>query len=125
MFVIVQPGSCFSMLTTASFHWSGQPKRYPELGAIFTPQRLFYLTTNFFIPGRQEPRPMPWTVTLDIRSVQERKAEAFRQHTSQVPLVEQTKDLFKKFGVEEFYTLVAAAKPQAAHPMTDLFEGLV
>lgn len=113
-----------SMLTTAAFHWAGQPKRYPEFGAIYTPQRLFYLTTNFFIPGRQEPRPMPWTVTLDIRCVQERKAEAFRQHTSQVPLVEQTKDLFKKFGVEEFYTLAATKDPQPARQQTDLFEGL-
>lgn len=113
-----------SMLTTAAFHWSGQPKRYPELGAVYSPQRLFYLTTNFFIPGRQEPKPAPWTVTLDIRSVQARKAEAFRQHASQVPLVEQTKELFEKFGVEEFYTLIAAAETQPARQQTDLFAGL-
>ena len=113
-----------SMLTTAAFHWSGQPKRYPELGAVYSPQRLFYLTTNFFIPGRQEPKPAPWSVTLDIRSVQARKAEAFRQHTSQVPLVEQTKELFEKYGVEEFYTLIAAAGTQPARQETDLFAGL-
>ncbi|HZY61217.1 MAG TPA: PIG-L family deacetylase [Edaphobacter sp.] len=113
-----------SMLTTAAFHWSGQPKRYPDLGAVYSPQRLFYLTTNFFLPGRQEPRPMPWTVTLDIRSVQERKAEAFRQHTSQIPLVEQTRDVFKKFGVEEFYSLAATTEPQPAQQQTDLFAGL-
>ena len=113
-----------SMLTTAAFHWSGQPKRYPELGAVYGPQRLFYLTTNFFIPGRQAPKPMPWTVTLDIRSVQARKAEAFRQHTSQTPLVDQTKELFEKFGIEEFYTLVAATEPEAARQSADLFEGL-
>lgn len=113
-----------SMLTTAAFHWSGQPKRYPELGAVYSPQRLFYVTTNFFIPGRQAPKPMPWTVTLDIRSVQARKAEAFRQHTSQAPLVEQTKELFERYGVEEFYTLAATTEPQAAHQGTDLFEGL-
>jgi LmbE family N-acetylglucosaminyl deacetylase len=113
-----------SMLTTAAFHWSGQAKRYPQLGAPQGPQRLYYLTTNFFIPGRREPKPMPWTVTLDIRSVQERKAEAFRQHTSQAPLVEQTKELFKKYGTEEFYTLAAAKEPQPAQLGTDLFEGL-
>ena len=67
---------------------------------------------------------MPWTVTLDIRSVQERKAEAFRQHVSQAPLMEQTKGSFAKYGVEEFYTLVAAVEPQAARQTTDLFEGL-
>ena len=67
---------------------------------------------------------MPWTVTLDIRSVQERKAEAFRQHVSQAPLMEQTKAVFAKYGAEEFYTLVAAREPQPARQMTDLFEGL-
>lgn len=113
-----------SMLTTAAFHWSGQPKRYKELGAVYGPQRLFYVTTNFFIPGRQEPKPMPWTVTLDIRSVQARKAEAFRQHASQTPLIEQTKALFEKFGVEEFYALAAAKDPQPASQGTDLFDGL-
>jgi LmbE family N-acetylglucosaminyl deacetylase len=113
-----------SALTTAAFHWSGQVKRYPERGAVHQAQRLFYLTTNFFLPERQAPKPMPWTVTLDIRSVQERKARAFREHVSQAPLMEQTKAAFAKFGVEEFYTLVAAAEPQAAHQTTDLFEGL-
>jgi LmbE family N-acetylglucosaminyl deacetylase len=67
---------------------------------------------------------MPWTVTLDIRSVQERKSEAFRQHVSQAPLMERTKDFFAKYGAEEFYALVATAEPQAARQGTDLFEGL-
>ncbi|MEO6909611.1 MAG: PIG-L family deacetylase, partial [Edaphobacter sp.] len=83
-----------------------------------------HLSTNFFLPGRQAPKPIPWTVTLDIRSVQERKAEAFRQHASQAPLVEQTKPLFAKYGVEEFYTLMATKDPQPAQLETDLFEGL-
>lgn len=113
-----------SMLTTAAFHWSGQAKRYPELGAVHGPQRLFYLSTNFFIPERQAPKPMPWTVTLDVQSVRARKTEAFRQHASQAPLMEQTKGLFEKYGAEEFYTLVAASEPQVARLERDLFDGL-
>ena len=113
-----------SMLTTAAVHWSGQEKRYPELGPVHSVQRLYHLSTNFFLPGRVAPKPIPWTVTLDIRAVQERKAEAFRQHVSQAPLVEQTGALFEKYGVEEFYTLVAAVEYQAARQTTDLFEGL-
>lgn len=113
-----------SMLTTAAFHWSGQPKRYPDLGPVYQPQRLFYLSTNFFLPDRLPPRPMPWTVTLDIQSVQARKAEAFRQHTSQAPLMERTKEFFEKYGHEEFYTLAATTEPQPAQFSTDLFEGL-
>jgi LmbE family N-acetylglucosaminyl deacetylase len=113
-----------SMLTTAAFHWAGQTKRYPESGSPHKARRLYYLTANFHIPDRPPAMTMPWTVTLDIRSVRERKTEAFRQHVSQAPLMERTKEFFEKHGAEEFYTLVATAEPQAAHQETDLFAGL-
>jgi LmbE family N-acetylglucosaminyl deacetylase len=113
-----------SMLTTAAFHWAGQAKRYPDAGDPHKAKRLYYLTANFLMPDRPPTMPMPWTVTLDISSVRERKNEAFRQHVSQAPLMEKTKDVFAKYGGEEFYTLAAAAEPQAARQTTDLFEGL-
>jgi len=112
-----------SMLTTAAFHWSGLAKRYPEMNPPHRAQRLYYLTTNVFIPDRVPPMPMPWTVKLDIRSVLERKTEAFRQHISQAPLMEKVKVFFERYGAEEYYTLVAAADPQAAALTTDLFDG--
>lgn len=113
-----------SFWTTAAFHWAGQPKRFPELGDPHQAARLFHLTTDFFLPGRRPPRPIPWTVALDIRSVSARKFEAFKQHRSQAPLMERTKAVFDRFGVQEFYTLVAASDPQPARQWTDLFEGL-
>lgn len=113
-----------SMLTTAAFHWAWQAKRYPEAGAPHKVKRLYYVTAKIPLPDRQPPMMMPWTVTLDIRSVQERKSEAFRQHVSQAPLMEKTKGFFARHGAEEFYTLVAEAEPHAARQSTDLFEGL-
>jgi LmbE family N-acetylglucosaminyl deacetylase len=113
-----------SMLTTAAFHWAWQEKRYPDAGSPHKAKRLYYLTANINIPDRPPAMMMPWTVTLDIRSVRERKNEAFRQHVSQAPLMEKTKDFFAKYGAQEFYTLVATAPPQASHQGTDLFEGL-
>jgi LmbE family N-acetylglucosaminyl deacetylase len=113
-----------SALTTAAFHWAWQAKRYPEAGAPHKAKRLYYLTANSQIQGRPPAMPMPWTVTLDIRSVRERKSEAFRQHVSQAPLMEKTKDFFAKYGAEEFYALVATAEPQPARQSTDLLEGL-
>jgi LmbE family N-acetylglucosaminyl deacetylase len=113
-----------SFWTTAAFHWAGQPRRFPELGAPHQAERLFYLTTDFFLPDRRSPQPMPWTVTLDIRSASARKKEAFAQHHSQAPLMEKTKAVFDRFGATEFYTLVAASKPQPTQQWTDLFEGL-
>ena len=113
-----------SMLTTAAFHWSGRPKRYPDLATPFQPKRLFTQTSNFFLPDRQPPLLSPWTVVLDIRSVKERKAEAFRAHISQAPLMEKTKHLFEEHGDNEFYMLLATASPQPATQSNDLFEGL-
>ena len=113
-----------SMLTTAAFHWAGQTKRYPDAGEVYRAKRLYYLTADFHIPDRPPAMTMPWTATLDIRSVRERKTEAFRQHVSQAPLMEKTKDFFEKHGAEEFYTLVAVAEPQAARQGTDMFDGL-
>ncbi|CAN5688308.1 PIG-L family deacetylase [soil metagenome] len=113
-----------SALTTSAFHWSGRAKRYPELAQPFQPKRLFYASTNFFIPGRQIPLPAPWSVKLDIRSVQARKAAAFREHPSQGPVMESTRELFEKYGCEEFYTLVAAEGSQPVVLSDDLFAGL-
>ena len=113
-----------SMLATAAFHWSGREKRYANLGTPFQPRRLFHLSTNFFMPDRQAPLPVPWTVRLNIEEVRGRKSEAFRAHASQAPLMERTRELFARYGGEEFYTLMAGAEAKQAHLATDLFEGL-
>lgn len=113
-----------SSLTTAAFHWAGKQRRYPEEGEVFQPRRLFYVTSSFTIPGRPVPLLAPWTVKLDIRAVKEKKFEAFRQHLSQAPLMEQTKAIFAELGDDEYYTLAAAEPPQAMPMLTDLFEGL-
>jgi LmbE family N-acetylglucosaminyl deacetylase len=113
-----------SAFTTAAFHWAAHPKRFPALGPTHTAQRLFYNTTNFFFPGRPAPLPGPWTVTLDVSSVQTRKFEAFRAHTSQLPLMEKFQSFFEKRADKEFYTLAATPEPRAAVQATSLFEGL-
>ncbi len=113
-----------SSLTTAAFHWAGRERRYPELAMAFQPTRLYYVTTNFFLPDRQAPLPVPWTVKLNIESVRQRKAEAFRAHTSQAPLMERTKELFERYGGEEFYTLAACAGTGPARLQANLFSEL-
>lgn len=110
-----------SFWTTAAFHWSGQTNRFPESGPAFEPKRLFHVTTNVFLPDRHPPRPIPWTTVLDIEAVRERKNEAFRQHRSQAPLMEQTREFFARFGGQEFYTLIASAEAFPAMQTSDLF----
>jgi LmbE family N-acetylglucosaminyl deacetylase len=113
-----------SSFTTAAFHWAASPKRFPDLGPTHTARRLFYNTTNFFFPGRPAPLPAPWTVTLDVTRVQHRKFEAFRAHTSQLPLMEKFQSFFETRVGHEFYTLAATPTPQPAEQTTDLFAGL-
>ena len=113
-----------SAFTTAAFHWAASAKRLPTAGPPFTPSRLFYLTTDFFLPDRPTPLPAPYSVVLDIRSVVGKKREAFRQHASQAPLMEQTKAFFDEHGANEFYHLVATTQPFRACVMQGLFEGM-
>jgi LmbE family N-acetylglucosaminyl deacetylase len=113
-----------SALATAAFHWSGRPKRFPAAGPIFQPERLFYQTTSYFLPGRQQPLPMPWTVALDVSGVLPTKMEAFRQHTSQLPVMAGVENLFRTVGNTEHYVLAAQRKPAPARQLHDLFEGL-
>lgn len=113
-----------SAATTAAFHWSGSTKRYLTIGDLWQPQRLYYLTTSFFLPDRPAPLPAPWTHTLDISSVFDKKKEAFAQHKSQAPLMNMAIPLFEKHGPVEHYALAAAIVPQPAMQSTDLFEGV-
>lgn len=113
-----------SAFTTAAFHWAAAPKRFPSLGPVHAGKRLFYVTTDFFLPDRHAPLPAPWTVTLDIRAVQARKFEAFKAHTSQLPLMERFRSFFEKHGCVERYTLVATPEPMAAAQTTGLSAGL-
>ncbi len=113
-----------SMLTTAAFHWAGQAKRYPEAESLHQAKRLYYLSSNFTLPDRTPVMLIPWNVTLDIRSVQQRKQEAFAQHISQAPLMEKNREILTRHGAQEFYTLVAAGEPQEMRLLIDLFEGL-
>jgi LmbE family N-acetylglucosaminyl deacetylase len=120
--------SMVSFFTTAAYHWAGRAKRYPEQLQrglqTFCPQRLYFQTTDFLLPDRPPLLPAPYTVTLDISSVLEKKLAAFALHTSQAPLVEKTAPIFAKYGRSEHYMLAAASKPQAASQTTDLFDGL-
>lgn len=113
-----------SAATTAAFHWSGNPKRFPDAGEPWRPERLFYLTTDFFLPDRLPPLVAPWTCVLDIRSVRDRKRRAFEQHTSQAPLMQTARIVFEEHGAKEKYTLAYTRDPQAASIVTDLFAGL-
>ncbi len=113
-----------SAFTSAAFHWAASAKRYPEAGLVHRADRLFIATTSFFMPGRPEPMPAPWTCSLDVRTVMLRRHQAFFEHKSQAPLMEQTRQLFAEFGQTEYYTLISQHTPGPAVQMTSLFQNL-
>ncbi len=113
-----------SAATTAAFHWAGNPKRYKDAGEVFQPQRLFYLSTDFFLPERRRWLPAPWTLTLDISSVAARKQAAFAEHKSQAPVMASMRAILEEHGKEERYALAAAVEPGAAEQAVDMFEGV-
>jgi LmbE family N-acetylglucosaminyl deacetylase len=113
-----------SAATTAAFHWAGSAKRYIGQGDPYQSQRLYYLSTSYFLPDRQPPLPAPWTLTLDIGSVFDRKRDAFRAHVTQKPLMDTALPIIEKHGPQEVYALAAAAVPQPARQSTDMFEGV-
>lgn len=113
-----------SAFTTAAYHWAASSKRFPDLGPTHHCHRLFVLSASFYLPDRPAPMPIPWTHKLDVKTVMQQRLEAFRQHQSQAPLMERTKDLFEELGQDEYYTLIAAREPQPAEQQSDLFTGL-
>lgn len=114
-----------SAATTTAFHWAGNARRFPEHGEPWRPQRLYYLTSDFFLPDRPAPLPAPWTTVLDIRSVRERKQKAFEAHVSQAPLQATANLVFKDHGDAERYTLAYTTDPGPARQTTSLFDGVV
>jgi LmbE family N-acetylglucosaminyl deacetylase len=111
-------------LTSAAFHWAGLEKRYPDAGPVHEARRLYVASTDYFMEDRPEPAPSPWTVKLDVRSVLGRKMEAFKQHASQAPLMERTREMFAEHGAYEYYTLAATRGTGPAAVGDSLFEGL-
>jgi len=115
--------SCF---TSAAFHWSARSKRFPDLGLpTHAPQKLYHQSTEFTLPDREALLPAPWTVVLDVSAVKEQKLAAFREHTSQVPVMDNVKPFWDQYGDREHYTLAAASTPQAAVLTQSMFEGIV
>ena len=114
---------CFA---SAAFHWSGRSKRYPDLGLPpHAPQRLYHQSTEFLFADREPQLPAPWTVVLDVSGVKDMKLAAFRQHTSQLAVMDNVKPYWDQYGDREHYALAATSLPQAATLSQSMFEGIV
>ena len=76
-----------SAVATAAFHWAARPELFSGDASPWTPYKL-YLSSTPFVSVRNRPElagspTTPWSLTLDLGDLAERKAEAFNQHHTQ------------------------------------------
>jgi LmbE family N-acetylglucosaminyl deacetylase len=119
-----------SAAATAAFQWAGRPEFFPEQNlAPYTPQKLYYACAPFVTvrnrPELSDSPTAPYSLTLTLGELTERKWAAFAKHSSQAGVLERVKDNLARHGSTERY-LLAAAKGQI-NVMDDagLFAGLV
>lgn len=119
--------SMVGLFTTAAYHWAGRTDRFAEqLSDGLTPhrtQKLYYVTASDVWSERQPVSLAPVTARIDVRKYIDAKIEAFRVHTSQLPLLEKYGDRSLRRTEEQFH-LAATATPQVLTQEHDLFAGV-
>lgn len=98
-----------SLATTAAFHHAGRNQSYQEIApGTYTPQKLYYCSPPFLFNGNTEKTPQtPYSLTLELGKLTERKIEAFRAHRSQVATLGRIGGSAQKYLGVEHYLLVA------------------
>jgi LmbE family N-acetylglucosaminyl deacetylase len=101
-----------SAVATMAFHWAGRAEMCPGDAQPWAPQKLYYSSTPF-ISVRDRPElartaaTTPWSLTLELGSLGERKLEAFAKHASQHGVLERVGDQIKRAMETERYLLAA------------------
>lgn len=109
-----------SLAATAAFHWAGRPRFFPEAGAPYAPQKLYYSSTPWVSvfnsnEGAKAAR-VPYSLILELGPWKDRKIEAFKQHATQHGVLERVRDFIDKHMNDERYLLVATRTPR---PLTE------
>lgn len=119
---------CF--VATAAFHWAGRAAFFPEQleGGLkpYTPQKLYYSSTPFVRDGDANVPTTPYSFSLELGELLEKKLEAFRQHTTQAKLLEHLRlnAAIRKHLENERYLLAAAPGLIGVAKDTALFAGV-
>jgi LmbE family N-acetylglucosaminyl deacetylase len=101
-----------SMVATAAFHWAARAEVFPDAGAVWAAQKLYWVSTPF-VSVRDRPEltkdaaTVPWSLTLELGDLADRKLEAFRKHSSQKGVLERVGDQVRNVMKTERYLLVA------------------
>jgi len=118
-----------SIATTAAFHRAGRAEFFPEQKlAPYTPQKLYYASTPF-VTVRDHPElsgasTVPWSLTLTLGPLADRKMEAFATHSSQAGVLERVQDFMAKHMATERYLLAATKGEINVADDTAIFGGV-
>jgi LmbE family N-acetylglucosaminyl deacetylase len=122
-----------SLAATAAFHWAGRSSAFPEqLGRglqAYWPQKLYYSATPFLLTrddeARGNARLTPFSLTLELGKLTEKKFEAFRKHTTQATILDKARKAFEPTLHLEQYLLVATRGNQPVRDDHSIFQGVV
>lgn len=101
-----------SLVATAAFHWAARGELFPDAGIAWAAQKLYWVGTPF-VSVRDRPElsksaaTVPWSLTLDLGELADRKLEAFKKHSSQKGVLARVGDQVKNVMKTERYLLVA------------------
>jgi LmbE family N-acetylglucosaminyl deacetylase len=105
-----------SMATTAAFHWAAREIYFPEQLerglTTYAPQKLYFLSTPF-ITVRDRPELsalpcLPYSLTLELGELADRKMVAFAMHHSQAGVLDRVREIQEPHKMTERYLLIAA-----------------
>ena len=120
--------SMASVFTTLAYEWAGRSNRYPDqlIDGVqpHQPQKLYYATADYSLPGRPPISPPPVTTVIDISKYLVAKVAAFEAHTTQAPVFPVVKETILARSPQERFHLAATAAPRTAEQETDLLAGL-
>jgi LmbE family N-acetylglucosaminyl deacetylase len=127
-----------SVAATAAFHWAGRPEFFPaQIGAMmdglrlgtYSPQKLYYASTPF-VSVRDKPElngasTVPWSLSVELGEMGDRKLEAFMKHSSQQGVLARVSDAVREHFRRERYLLAAAPGLIGVRDDPGLFEGFI
>lgn len=119
-----------SVVTTMAFHWAGRAEMFPSEVAPYSPQKLYYANTPF-VSVRDRPEltrtaaTTPWSLTLELGELGERKLEAFGKHSSQQGVLQRVGEQVRLAMQTERYLLVAKRGSSSVTDDAGMFVGLV
>lgn len=122
-----------SAVTTMAFHWAGRAEMLSDHidsgNRPYAPQKLYYAATPF-VSVRDRPEltrvaaTTPWSLTLELGELGERKFEAFGKHTSQQGVLKRVGAEVKKAMAVERYLLAARRGNTSVTEDVALFSGI-